>query len=88
MSWQQRILRVNLNDGTCTEEPLNMDWAMKYIGQRGLATKYLVEEIDPGAADFPIVTERQDNVPLECVISNSFGFGGTNATLVFKRYDA
>jgi len=47
-----------------------------------------IEEIDPGAADFPIVTERQDNVPLECVISNSFGFGGTNATLVFKRYDA
>ena len=47
-----------------------------------------IEDIDPGAADFPIVTERQDNVPLECVISNSFGFGGTNATLVFKRYDA
>lgn len=46
-----------------------------------------IEDIDPGAADFPIVTERQDNVPLECVISNSFGFGGTNATLVFKRYD-
>ncbi len=46
-----------------------------------------VEEIDRGAADFPIVTERQDNVPLECVMSNSFGFGGTNATLVFKRYD-
>lgn len=46
-----------------------------------------VENIDPGAADFPIVTERQDDVPLECVMSNSFGFGGTNATLVFKRYD-
>ena len=47
-----------------------------------------IEDIDPGATGFPIVTERQDNVPLECVISNSFGFGGTNATLVFKRYDA
>lgn len=47
-----------------------------------------IEDLDPGAAEFPIVTERQDNVPLECIISNSFGFGGTNATLVFKRYDA
>ncbi len=47
MAWQQRILRVNLTAGTCTEEPLNMEWAQRYIGQRGLATKYLVEEIDP-----------------------------------------
>ncbi|MEQ8234246.1 MAG: aldehyde ferredoxin oxidoreductase family protein [Gammaproteobacteria bacterium] len=47
MAWQRRILRVNLDAGTCTEEPLNMEWAMQYIGQRGLATRYLVEEIDP-----------------------------------------
>ena len=47
MAWARRILRVNLTKGTCNEEPLNMDWAMKYLGQRGLATKYLVEEIDP-----------------------------------------
>jgi aldehyde:ferredoxin oxidoreductase len=47
MAWQRRILRVDLGAGTCTEEPLNMDWAMKFLGQRGLATKYLVEEIDP-----------------------------------------
>lgn len=47
MSWAKRILRVNLTEGTCTEEPLNMDWAEKYLGQRGLATKYLCEEIDP-----------------------------------------
>ena len=46
MAWAQRILRVNLTKGTCSEEPLNMEWAMKYIGQRGLATRYLVEEID------------------------------------------
>ncbi len=47
MSWARKILRVNLTDGTCKAEPLNMDWAMKYLGQRGLATKYLVEEVDP-----------------------------------------
>lgn len=47
MSWQQKILRVNLTHGTCQSEPLNMEWAATYLGQRGLATKYLVEEIDP-----------------------------------------
>ncbi len=47
MSWTTKILRVNLSEGTCTPEDLNMDWANKYIGQRGLATKYLTEEIDP-----------------------------------------
>lgn len=47
MSWTQKILRVNLTKGTCAEEPLNMEWADKYLGQRGLATKYLTEEIDP-----------------------------------------
>jgi len=47
MAWTEKILRVNLTKGTCESEPLNMDWAAKYLGQRGLATKYLVEEIDP-----------------------------------------
>ncbi|WP_038033334.1 aldehyde ferredoxin oxidoreductase family protein [Thermopetrobacter sp. TC1] len=47
MAWARRILRVNLTEGTCSEEPLNMEWAMQYLGQRGLATKYLAEEIDP-----------------------------------------
>jgi aldehyde:ferredoxin oxidoreductase len=47
MSWAGKLLRVNLTKGECTSEPLNMDWAQKYLGQRGLATKYLVEEIDP-----------------------------------------
>ncbi len=46
-----------------------------------------IEEIDPDVADLPIVRERRDNVTINCVMSNSFGFGGTNATLVFKRYD-
>lgn len=47
MGWARKILRVNLSEGTCKSEPLNMEWAAKYLGQRGLASKYLVEEIDP-----------------------------------------
>ena len=47
MSWAGNVLRVNLTNGTCASEPLNMEWAHQYLGQRGLATKYLTEEIDP-----------------------------------------
>ena len=47
MAWTRKILRVNLTDRTCTSEPLNMEWARDYLGQRGLATKYLASEIDP-----------------------------------------
>jgi 3-oxoacyl-[acyl-carrier-protein] synthase I len=46
-----------------------------------------IETIDPAVSDMPIVRKRQDNVDINCVMSNSFGFGGTNATLVFQRYD-
>jgi aldehyde:ferredoxin oxidoreductase len=47
MSWQRKLLRVDLTAGTCASEPLNMEWAKAFLGQRGLATKYLVEETDP-----------------------------------------
>ena len=47
MAWAKKILRVNLSKGTCASEPLNMEWAQQYLGQRGLATKYLVSETDP-----------------------------------------
>ncbi len=47
-----------------------------------------IENLDPAMADMPIVRERRDNVKLGCVLSNSFGFGGTNASVVFKRLDA
>jgi 3-oxoacyl-[acyl-carrier-protein] synthase-1 len=45
-----------------------------------------IDELDPEFADIPIVRQRQDNADLNLVISNSFGFGGTNATLALRRY--
>ena len=47
-----------------------------------------IENLDPAFADMPILRERRDNVNIGCVLSNSFGFGGTNASVVFKRLDA
>ena len=47
-----------------------------------------IDELDPEAEGMPVVRELEDNVQLNCVISNSFGFGGTNCTLAFKRFEA
>jgi 3-oxoacyl-[acyl-carrier-protein] synthase-1 len=47
-----------------------------------------IKNLDPAFADMPILRERKDNVKPGAVLSNSFGFGGTNASLVFKRLDA
>jgi 3-oxoacyl-[acyl-carrier-protein] synthase-1 len=47
-----------------------------------------IEELDPALADMPIVRKRIDDARLGCVVSNSFGFGGTNATIVLKHVDA
>ena len=47
-----------------------------------------IETLDPAFDDMPIVRNRRDDVKLGCVLSNSFGFGGTNACVVLKRLDA
>ncbi|MDZ7840106.1 MAG: aldehyde ferredoxin oxidoreductase family protein [Gammaproteobacteria bacterium] len=49
MGWQKRILSIDLSRGTAESEPLNMAWADQYIGQRGLGSKYLYENMDPAA---------------------------------------
>ncbi len=46
-----------------------------------------ISEIDPDAKDMPIAREKIDNPKLKTVMSNSFGFGGTNASIVFKKYN-
>ena len=51
-----------------------------------IAASANVEEIDPEFAGTPVVTSRVDDAGLDTVISNSFGFGGTNCTLAMSRY--
>jgi 3-oxoacyl-[acyl-carrier-protein] synthase-1 len=46
-----------------------------------------IDELDPEVGDAPIVRKRIDNAKINTVMSNSFGFGGTNASLVFQRYN-
>ena len=50
-----------------------------------IAASAHIEELDPDFADMPIVQEMRENAGLNCILSNSFGFGGTNGSLVMKR---
>lgn len=50
-----------------------------------IAASANIEELDPAAEGYPILRERLDNAEFDCVMSNSFGFGGTNASLIFKK---
>lgn len=59
MSWQGRVLRVDLSAGETRVEALNQEWAEQYLGARGLASKYLYEEVDPStdplAPEMPLI---------------------------------
>jgi len=64
-------------------------YSLIMMNENFIAASKNVNNIDPEAGEgVNVVTERQDNVELNNVMSNSFGFGGTNATLVFTRYKA
>jgi 3-oxoacyl-[acyl-carrier-protein] synthase-1 len=63
-------------------------YSILMMRERFIAESANIFEIDPAFADMPIVRERRDNVDLGVVLSNSFGFGGTNAALVFQHPDA
>ncbi len=52
-----------------------------------ICTSANIQQLDPAAEGFPIQRERKDNAGLRTVMSNSFGFGGTNASLVFQRFE-
>ena len=62
-------------------------YSLLMMDNRFIAASANIETLDPVAAGFPIVRERIDNADLKVVMSNSFGFGGTNATLVFQQLE-
>jgi 3-oxoacyl-[acyl-carrier-protein] synthase-1 len=62
-------------------------YSLIMMNENFIAASQNVDNLDPEAGEANVVTELQDNVTLNNVMSNSFGFGGTNATLVFSRYN-
>ncbi|CAA9889786.1 3-oxoacyl-(acyl-carrier-protein) synthase I [Candidatus Methylobacter favarea] len=62
-------------------------YSLLMMAENFLSASANITRIDPIAEGIPIVRERQDNVILNTIMSNSFGFGGTNATLIFQRYN-
>ncbi|MGR8950917.1 MAG: beta-ketoacyl-ACP synthase I [Gammaproteobacteria bacterium] len=61
-------------------------YSLLMMEENFLSASANISHLDPAAEGIPIVRARQDNVTLNTIMSNSFGFGGTNATLVFERY--
>lgn len=62
-------------------------YSLLMMQENFLSASANITELDPEAAGIPIVREYRDNVTLNTIMSNSFGFGGTNATLIFQRYN-
>jgi len=62
-------------------------YSLLMMQENFLSASANITELDAGAVGIPIVRERQDNVTLNTIMSNSFGFGGTNATLIFQRFN-
>lgn len=62
-------------------------YSLLMMEENFLSASANITQLDPGAQGVPIVRERKDQVTLDTIMSNSFGFGGTNATLIFQRYN-
>lgn len=62
-------------------------YSLLMMEENFLSASANISQLDPGAEGIPIVRERKDNIMLNTIMSNSFGFGGTNATLIFQRYN-